>query len=152
MQWHKLITSMFLSGALLAPALAQQGGQETVPNGPYGDNDSLASLRSYEQLLSALESSVRTSQGAASLHYAHWTSNSGRKVPYVVVGSGATTVMIIAQQHGDEMETSDSAVNLVRTLANGSMESRTIRAALRSSSCPASMSMASTARSPTGAR
>jgi len=39
--------------------------------------------------------------------------------------------MIVAQQHGDEMETSDSAVNLVRTLTNNSMESRTIRAALK---------------------
>jgi hypothetical protein len=131
MRWQKIFTPVFLSGALLAPALAQDGGPSTVPNGPYGDNDSLASLRSYEQLLSALESSVQTSQGAASLHYANWTSNGGRKVPYVVVGNGATTVMIIAQQHGDEMETSDSAVNLVRTLANNSMESRSIRAALR---------------------
>jgi predicted deacylase len=78
----------------------------------------------------ALESSVKTSQGAATLHDAHWTSNSGRKVPYVVIGTGPTAVMIVAQQHGDEMETSDSAVNLVRTLSNNSMESKTIRAAL----------------------
>jgi len=79
----------------------------------------------------ALESSGRTSQGAATLHDAHWTSNSGREVPYVVIGHGPTAVMIVAQQHGDEMETSDSAVNLVRTLTNNSMESRTIRAALK---------------------
>ena len=38
------------------------------------------------------------------------------EVPYVVIGNGPTAVLIIAQQHGDEMETSDSAVNLVRTL------------------------------------
>jgi Zinc carboxypeptidase len=82
-------------------------------------------------LVQALESSGRTSQGAATLHDAHWTSNSGREVPYVVIGHGPTAVMIVAQQHGDEMETSDSAVNLVRTLTNNSMESRTIRAALK---------------------
>jgi hypothetical protein len=46
-------------------------------------------LRSYEQLVQALESSGRTSQGAATLHDAHWTSNSGRKVPYVVIGQRA---------------------------------------------------------------
>lgn len=46
------------------------------------------------------------------------------------VGNGPTAALIIAQQHGDEMETSDSAVNLVRTLANSSMASKTIRNAL----------------------
>ena len=128
--FKRVCTSIALATSMLASAWAQ-GGPTTVPNGPYGDNDSLSSLRSYEQLVQALESSVKTSQGAATLHDANWTSNSGRKVPYVVIGHGPTAVMIVAQQHGDEMETSDSAVNLVRTLSNNSMESRTIRAALK---------------------
>ena len=102
----------------------------TIPNGPNGENQSLASLRTYDQLVKALESSVHTSNGAATLHYAPWTSNTGRKVPYVVVGNGPTAAMIIAQQHGDEMETSDSAANLVRTLANNSRESQVIRNSL----------------------
>ena len=102
----------------------------TIPNGPNGENESLASLRTYDQLVEALESSVKTSNGAATLHYAPWTSNTGRKVPYVVVGNGPTAAMIIAQQHGDEMETSDSAANLVRTLANNSKESQVIRNSL----------------------
>jgi predicted deacylase len=130
MRWHHLIISGLLSAVLAGPATAQDG-PSTIPNGPGGENGSLSSLRSYEQLLGALQSSVDSSHGAAALHYAHWTSNSGRKVPYVVIGTGATAVMIIAQQHGDEMETSDSAVNLIRTLSNNSMESRTIRAALK---------------------
>jgi len=75
--------------------------------------------------------SAHAHQGAATLDYAKWSSNSGRKVPYVVIGDGPTAVMIIAQQHGDEMETSDSAVNLVRTLSNNSMQSRAIRKALK---------------------
>ena len=102
----------------------------TIPNGPSGENSSLASLRSYDQLLKALESAVHTSGGAATLHYAPWTSNTGRKVPYVVIGNGPTAALIIAQQHGDEMETSDSAVNLVRDLANNSQASQVIRNSL----------------------
>jgi hypothetical protein len=102
----------------------------TIPNGPSGENNSLASLRSYDQLLKALESAVHTSNGAATLHYAPWTSNTGRKVPYVVIGKGPTAALIIAQQHGDEMETSDSAVNLVRDLANNSQASQVIRNSL----------------------
>jgi hypothetical protein len=129
--FKRVCTSITLAVAtMFMPAWAQSGGPATVPNGPYGDNDSLSSLRSYEQLMQALESSVKTSQGGATLHAAKWTSNSGRQVPYVVIGNGPTAVMIVAQQHGDEMETSDSAVNLVRTLSSNSMEARTIRAAL----------------------
>ena len=79
--FKRVCTSIAVATSMLAPAWAQSDGPTTVPKGPYGDNDSLSSLRSYEQLVQALESSVKTSQGAATLHDAHWTSNSGRKVP-----------------------------------------------------------------------
>lgn len=113
----------------VGPALAQNE-PPTIPAGPYGDNDSLSSLRSYDQLVQAVQQSVATSQGAASFHWAPWTSNTGRSVPYVVVGNGPTAALIIAQQHGDEMETSDSAIALIRTLANNSAEANRIRSAL----------------------
>ena len=121
-----------LAAALLTagPAFAQSDEPSTIPNGPYGDNDSIASLKSYDELIGALESIAHSSQGAATLHYAPYTSNTGRSVPYVIVGSGLTAALIIAQQHGDEMETSDSAVNLVRTLSNDSPGSKAIRASL----------------------
>lgn len=106
------------------------GGPSSIPNGPYGSNDSTASLRSYEQMIAALQQSVHTSRGTAKMQYAPWMSNTGRKVPYVVIGNGRTAVIIVAQQHGNEMETSDSAVNLVRTLVNNSVSSRAIRQAL----------------------
>jgi hypothetical protein len=129
------------------PASSQDGGEgpSTIPNGPNGENNSLSSLRSYEQLLSALEQSVHTSRGTASLRYAPYTSNTGRRIPYVVIGSGPTAVMIIAQQHGDEMETSDSAINLVRTLVNNSKGSKAIRDALTVIVVPRVTSTASTA-------
>src|SRR5688572_24417304 len=107
-----------------------QNDPPTIPAGPYGDNDSLSSLRSYDQLVQAMQQSVATSQGAVTFHWAPWTSNTGRGVPYVVIGNGPTAALIIAQQHGDEMETSDSAIALVRTLANDSAESKRIRSAL----------------------
>jgi hypothetical protein len=120
----------FAAAVLFAIPTWAQDGPTTIPNGPYGSNDSIASLRTYSQLIKALESSAHTSRGAAQLRYAPYTSNTDRAVPYMVIGNGPTAVMIIAQQHGDEMETSDSATNLVRTLANGSMQSKAIRAAL----------------------
>jgi len=102
----------------------------TIPNGPNGENQSLASLRSYDQLIKALESAVHASKGAATLHYAPYKSNTGRQVPYVVIGNGPTAALIIAQQHGDEMETSDSGVNLVRDLVNNATASKVIRNSL----------------------
>ena len=50
----------------VGPALAQND-PPTIPAGPYGDNDSLSSLRSYDQLLHAMQQYVATSQGAACL-------------------------------------------------------------------------------------
>jgi Zinc carboxypeptidase len=128
---HRSFASAAIVAVLLVTGQAvAQGGPSTIPNGPYGDNDSVASLRSYEQLLAAIDQSVHTSGGAAISAFAPWSSNSGRRVPYVVIGNGPTKVMFIAQQHGDEMETSDSAVNLIRTLVNKSAESKAIRSAL----------------------
>ena len=122
------IAAVGAAAALVAGLACAQ--PSTIPNGPTGENESLASLRSYDQLIKALESSVQTSNGAATLHYAPWKSNTGRQVPYVVIGNGPTAALIIAQQHGDEMETSDSAANLVRTLANNSQASQVIRNSL----------------------
>lgn len=128
----QIFTAGLLAATLVAPAYAQDGGggPSTIPNGPYGDNDSIASLRSYAQLVAAVKQSVHTSRGAATYHHAPWKSNAGRDIPYVVIGNGPTKVLLIAQQHGDEMETSDSAVNLIRTLVNNSASSRAIRSAL----------------------
>lgn len=120
--WAAMTACAVATSALAAPAM--------IPNGPSGSNDSTASLLSYAQLVRALQSAVHTSRGTATLKEAPWISNAGRVVPYVVIGTGPTRVMIIAQQHGNEMETSDSAANLVRTLANNSKESNAIRAAL----------------------
>jgi hypothetical protein len=123
----QIIKRLLAVTALTAATALAQTEQPTIPAGPYGDNDSLSSLRTYEQLVHAVQQSVQTSQGVATFHWAKWTSNNGRRVPYVVIGSGPTAALIIAQQHGDEMETSDSAIALIRTLANGSASSKFMR-------------------------
>ena len=130
MNHRSFISAAFVAALLTTSQAIAQDGPSTIPNGPYGDNDSVASLRSYEQLLAAVDQAIQTSGGAASSAFAPWTSNSGRRVPYVVIGNGPTKVMFIAQQHGDEMETSDSALNLIRTLVNNSAASKAIRSAL----------------------
>jgi predicted deacylase len=119
--------SFVIAALLAAGAALAQSDQPTIPSGPYGDNDSVSSLRSYDQLVHTIQQSVATSQGVATFHWAPWTSNTGRRVPYVVIGNGPTAALIISQQHGDEMEVSDSAIALVRTLVNNSAGSKLIR-------------------------
>jgi hypothetical protein len=116
-----------ISLILAAGGALAQGAPETIPGGPYDENESLASLRSYDQLLHAMRQSIATGHGVATMHFAPWKSNTGRDVPYAVIGTGPTAALIIAQQHGDEMETSDSAIALIRTLVNGSAGSKLIR-------------------------
>lgn len=122
------VAAIGAAAAFLANLTWAQPG--TIPNGPSGENESLASLRSYAQMVKALESAVHTSNGAATLHYAPYKSNTGRQVPYVVIGNGPTAALIIAQQHGNEMETSDSGVNLVRDLVSNAAASKVIRNSL----------------------
>jgi hypothetical protein len=116
-----------MAGVLALGTAFAQNSPPTIPAGPYGENESLSSLRSYDQLVQAMQQSVAMGHGVASLHWAPWTSNTGRRVPYVVVGTGPTAALIIAQQHGDEMETTDSAIALIRTLVNNSAGSKLVR-------------------------
>ena len=75
-----------------AGAALAQGAPETIPGGPYGENESLASLRSYAQLVHAIDQAVASGHGVATRHVAPWKSNTGRDVPYVVIGTGPTAV------------------------------------------------------------
>ncbi|HSJ43968.1 MAG TPA: M14 family zinc carboxypeptidase [Euzebyales bacterium] len=113
-----------------APAVAQP---QSVPNGPWPTDEqteSLAGLRSYEQLWSTLEQAESSAKGALELTAAPRESNTGREIPVVTIGDGPAGIMIIAQQHGDEYVVSEAMIDLVRTLSNGSAQSRAIRDAV----------------------
>lgn len=127
MKMKLIARATLMAGVVTAAAAFAQEAPPTIPGGPYGENESLASLRSYDQLVQAVQQAVATGHGVATMHWAPWTTNTLRSVPYVVIGTGPTAALIIAQQHGDEMETSDSAVALIRTLVNNSAGSKLIR-------------------------
>lgn len=121
--WSAAVAVILAGG----PAFAQS---EVQPGGPWvtdEQTESLASLRSYDQLLGDLETIAKRSEGVATLAYGRYTSNTGRGIPYVVVGNGPTAIIIAAQQHGNEMETSDSVVALVRNVVGNSAEATMLR-------------------------
>jgi len=114
-------------------ALSAQADPPSTPNGPWVTDPQsvqLESLRSYGELVKGLEGIADRSAGVAELGWGKYTSNTGRGIPYVVVGDGPTAVIIAAQQHGNEMETSDSVVALIRNVASNSAEARNLRVKL----------------------
>jgi len=102
---------------------------QSTPNGPWpGENDSnLAAIHSYEQLWSTLEQLEHRAKGSFDLSPAPLTSNTGRGIPVVTIGDGPTSVMCIANQHGDEFVVSESMINIVRNISGNSPTARAIR-------------------------
>jgi predicted deacylase len=113
----------------VAPAAADPPA--TKPNGPWAtpnQNESLSSLRDYDELVSTLERTVAASQGDTRLSYSPFRAKgSGRQIPIVTIGSGERGIVIIANQHGDEYVVSNSAIEIVRALSSNSAAARAIR-------------------------
>lgn len=115
--------------ALATPAMADP---QSKPNGPWpGENPpNIAALRSYEQLWSTLESIENRAHGAFELTSAPLTSNTGREIPVVTVGDGPTSLMIIAQQHGNEYVVSEAMIEIIRDISGNAKADRDMRDAL----------------------
>lgn len=112
----------------VAPAAA---APQSWPNGPWEvpqQNDSLAAIRDYDQLVATLENIAQSSQGATQLDYAPYPAKgSGRLVPYVTIGDGPVKIIVVAQQHGNEWITSNGMISLSRALSSNAKEARFIR-------------------------
>jgi predicted deacylase len=102
---------------------------QTTPNGPWsGERSSnLAAIHSYEQLWSTLEQIDKRAQGNFDLATAPLTSNTGREIPVVTIGDGPTSVMYIANQHGNEYVVSEAMLDLIRSLSGNSPTANEIR-------------------------
>ncbi|MFG2059316.1 M14 family zinc carboxypeptidase [Micromonospora sp. NPDC048930] len=105
---------------------------QTTPNGPWSGekSSSLAAIHSYDQLWSTLRQIENHAQGSFDLSAAPLTSNTGREIPVVTVGDGPTSVMYIANQHGDEYVVSEAMINLIRSISGNSQTAVALRKAL----------------------
>ncbi len=123
-----LLTIVVAAILQAAPAAAEP---LTYPNGPWvttNQVENISAIRTYDQLIDALENIVNSSQGATELAYAEFPAKgSGRPVPYVKIGKGKKSMVVITEQHGDEYITSNGMVALIRTLSANSKEAKFIR-------------------------
>ena len=118
--------AVLVVGALAGPAAAQ-----TTPGGPWSQpnqNESLSSIRDYDELVKTMQQYVQRSGGAARFGWgAYAAKGSGRKIPIVSVGSGDRKMVIIANQHGNEFTVSNSALEIIRALTSDASGAKAIR-------------------------
>lgn len=116
-------TSVALAG-MLTMAPAATADPQTVPNGPWVQDSqhvSLKRLHDYDELSRRLAKIERTSHGRVTVEVAG-QSNEGRNVYLARAGSGDTTLLYVAQQHGNEPLTSEAALQFLQKIAAGGAE------------------------------
>src|SRR4051794_5890980 len=110
----------------VSPATAQ-----TTPNGPWSQpnqNESLAAIRDYDELVKTMQQYVQRSGGAARFSWgAYAAKGSGRRIPIVTIGSGDRGMVVIANQHGNEYTVSNSALEIIRALTSNASGAKQIR-------------------------
>lgn len=90
----------------------------TTPNGPWVEDSqhvSLERLHTYDELTRELQKLERRSKGRLELS-SIGTSNEGRDIWQAEIGSGATKVLYITQQHGNEPLPTEAALAVVKQL------------------------------------
>lgn len=113
--------------AVGSPAVADP---DTVPGGPWPGQENVNAIHSYDELWKTLGTIDKRAQGRFDLEAAPLTSNTGREIPVVTLGDGPTSLMFIANQHGDEYVVSEGMLEIIRSLSGGSAQAREVREAL----------------------
>ena len=130
MQQHRAAAAIAVALATFAVAVSPAAAQ-TTPGGPWSQpnqNESLSSIRDYDELVKTMRQYVQRSNGAARFSWgAYAAKGSGRRIPVVRIGSGDRGMVIIANQHGNEFTVSNSALEIIRALTSNASSSKAIR-------------------------
>lgn len=123
-----LVTTGVLAAVLTGPSAAT-ASPEHVPGGPCiqpEQNISLSSVAGYEDVLQALGRIEHTSNGLVSVRSAG-RSGEGRELFYATVGTGPTTFWLQSRIHGNELHSTEAALQILGHLASDSPVARLIR-------------------------
>jgi Zinc carboxypeptidase len=91
-----------------------------------GQNVSLASVTGYDDVVQALDRIERTSNGLVTVASAG-QSGEGRELLYATVGSGPTTFWLQARIHGNELHSTEAALQILDLLDSDNPTARLIR-------------------------
>jgi predicted deacylase len=111
-------------GSAMADPIVTPGGPWIAPD----QNVSLEGLTSYDQMMKTLQQIEKSSKGAVEVFAAPYkASYTGRDIPVAKIGDGPRAIMIIAQQHGNEIIVAEAALKLIQDLSSNSKAAREIR-------------------------
>jgi len=126
------LTAFATAGLLVAvmsgstPAIADP---PHLPGGPClqpDQNVSLSSVAGYADVVQVLDRIERTSNGRVTVGSAG-LSGEGHDLLYATVGNGPTTFWLQARIHGNELHSTEAALQILDHLASGSPDARLIR-------------------------
>jgi hypothetical protein len=125
-----------IAAAAAAVLVAGLGSLSTAtadpPHNPGGpciqpdQNVSLSSVAGYDDVVKTLDRIERTSGGLVDVQSAG-TSGAGRQLLYATVGDGPTTFWLQARIHGNELHSTEAALQILDHLASGDRTARLIR-------------------------
>lgn len=114
---------------LSAPASAEPTHNPGGPCLQENQNVSLASVAGYADVVRELSRIERSSQGAVQVESAG-KSGEGRELWYATVGDGPETFWLQARIHGNELHSTEAALQILAHLASGSPAAKAVRAGL----------------------
>lgn len=121
-----LATAGLLATVVSVPAAADPPHN---PGGPCLQPDqtvSLSSVAGYDDVVTTLNRIERTSNGLVRVGSAGH-SGEGRQLLYATVGTGPTTFWLQARIHGNELHSTEAALQMLDHLASGAPQARLIR-------------------------
>jgi Zinc carboxypeptidase len=123
----------FAAAGLLAAALsgptAATADPAHLPGGPCiqpEQNISLSSVAGYADVVQVLDRIERASNGLVNVDSAG-TSGEGRQLLYATVGTGPVAFWLQARIHGNELHSTEAALQILDHLASGDPQARLIR-------------------------
>jgi hypothetical protein len=129
---RRTLTALAAAGILatgLSTSVTASADPAHIPGGPCiqpDQNVSLPSVAGYDDVVQSLDRIERSSSGLVSVSSAG-TSGEGRDLLYATVGNGPTTFWLQSRIHGNELHSTEAALQILDHLASGSPDARTIR-------------------------
>lgn len=123
-----LACAAFLVGAATTPITATADPPPT-PGGPClqdGQHVSRASVAGYQDVVRELDRIERGSQGRVDVDAAG-TSGEGRDLLYATVGDGPATFWLQARIHGNELHSTEAALQILDSLSSGAPWAEEVR-------------------------
>jgi hypothetical protein len=129
---RKALTAVATLGLLAAGLSSASVAVADPPHNPGGpcvqpnQNVSLSSVAGYDDVVRVLDRIERTSNGLVEVESAG-QSGEGRELLYATVGSGPTTFWLQARIHGNELHSTEAALQILDLLDSGNPTARLIR-------------------------